>query len=475
MANSPKYIINCFLDNDSGRDVEILLPIVVFAEKHLNCTVNLRFLWDLHSLNRDKPHLVLLPNIRGHHMYFQIAKLCQQHSIPVFAHESEGNFRTDGSYEYWGYNLDKEFYQDWVCCWSERTRKFLLDLRPDQADKIVYTGAPGFDRYLFGKFAERETLLRKWNRSGFKRVIGYAGWAFGRIHGINRDTALIHIHPDFETRFQWAETQRKFVEGILEQTLQKYPDTLFIFKRHPKEIFEHETEQVKNEMNGLLRYPNVIYLVNEEPIHDLIAISDIWMGFETTTCMEAWLLQKPTILINQEVDFVRTEVYKGSPIAQDATQLHQMIDEYYQTGAIAAMEQAGLPEARKKVYDVAIGGSDGYNHIRTAFYLKQSLDRISPEKEQSRVKIGAYFILFYYFYHLVKHFYYRPLFARLPKLKKTLFIFEKWQLSDIHQRKAEIASYTKSFYQHRKITPVEADSDAWWERFLPAAVTKLVK
>ncbi len=223
MAKSRKYIINCFLDNDSGRDVEILLPIIVFAENHLNCKVNFRFLWDFHSLNRDQPDLVLLPNVRGHHLYVELARICHQHNIPVFAHESEGNFRTDGSYEYWGYNFHQQFFQDWVCCWSERTRKFLIDLKPEESAKIVYTGAPGFDRYLFGKFADREKLLKKWNKDGFKRVIGYAGWAFGRMYGRDRDTSLLHIHPDKEVRFQWAENQRKFVEGVLEQTIQKYP------------------------------------------------------------------------------------------------------------------------------------------------------------------------------------------------------------------------------------------------------------
>ena len=473
MENTSKYIVNCFLDNDSGRDVEILLPIVIFAEQHLNCKVNFRFPWDLHSLNRDKPHLVLLPNIRGHHMYFRLAQICSQHNIPVFAHESEGNFRTDGSYEYWGYNLDKQFYQDWVCCWSERTQNFLTNLRPEQSSKIVRTGAPGFDRYLFGKFASRESLLKKWKKEGFQKVVGYAGWAFGRIHGINRDTALIHIHPDFETRFQWAETQRKYVESTLESTIQQFPDILFILKRHPKEIFEHETQQVKNEMIGLIHYPNVVYIVNEEPIHDLIAISDVWMGFETTTSMEAWLLGKPTILINQETDFVRTQVYKGSAIAKDTNQLQQMIVSFYQESKIAEFEKQELEIERNKVFSSSIGYSDGYNHIRTAYFLKQSLDKLTPDERIFPVKIGWYFTLFYYFYHFVKPFYYRSIFAALPKLKKTLFIFEKWPLKEIHKRKADITSFLKDFYEKRRLFPISTHDDAWWDRFFGKQKVKL--
>ncbi len=465
MTKAAQYTINCFLDNDSGRDVEILLPIAIFAEQYLDCKVNFCFLWDLHSLKRDKPHLVLIPNTRGHHLYFHLSKICAQQGIPVFAHESEGNFRTDGNYEYWGYNLDHQFYQDWVCCWSERTLDFIKKLKPEQSSKIVFTGASGFDRYLFGQFTNKEKLLTKWNKQGYQKVIGYAGWAFGRIYGENSDTALIHIHPDKAERFKWVESQRQFVEGILESTIKQYPDILFILKRHPKEIFEHETQQVKNEMNGLTHYQNVLYLIDEEPIHDLIAISDIWMGFETTTSMEAWLLNKPTLLINQQTDFVRTPVYKGSAIAKDATALKSMINEYYQSGRISEFEKDNLLQERSKIITNSIGVADGFNHIRSAYYFKQSLDNIKLNERIQKVKIGAYFTLFYYFYHLFKYVYHRPLFAKIPKLKKTLFIFEKWALPDLKQRKESIRTYMGSFYKKKGILPVQSQEDSWWKRF----------
>ena len=39
-----KYKILCFLDFDKGRDIEILMPVVYYAEKYLNADVKFAFI-----------------------------------------------------------------------------------------------------------------------------------------------------------------------------------------------------------------------------------------------------------------------------------------------------------------------------------------------------------------------------------------------------------------------------------------------
>jgi len=473
MTNSSAFHINCYLDTDHGRDVEILLPIVIFAERFLGCKVRFRFLWDFHSLQRDRPDLVMIPNIKGHHLYFQLGKLCYEQGIPVYAHESEGNFRTDGSFPYWGYNLDEFFYQEWVCCWSERTQHYLNTLAPSFTKKIVTTGAPGFDRYRFARFSSRQQLLARWGKQAYQKVVGYAGWAFGKIYSQHKDIALTYIHPDPKKRFKWVEDNRQYTEDLLRSCVEKYTDTLFVFKRHPKEIFEHESKQVKNEMNGLVDYPNVLYIIDEEPIHDLIAISDIWMGFETTTSLEAWLLQKPTIVLNKDTNFTRNNIYKGSAIASNANELHSMIDEYYEQGKVSAFEQPALAQVRAQIVFEAIGSADGLNHVRSAFLLKKSIRKASELSKPEHIKVGWYFTLFYYFYHLFKFVYSRRVFSRLPKFRKTVFIFEKWRLRGLPVRQEELKGFLDDFYQQKRVNADKVEDPAWWKQLFADFPTTL--
>ena len=144
-----KYRLLAYVENALGRDTEILLPIAFTLEKYLQCEVRFAFVWDIYLIRRWKPDVVLLPNIKGHHMYLEIGKYAYENGITVLAHESEGNFKTDGSYNYWGYNTDQIFYQEWVTAWSRRTQAFIQKLKPSDATRVVVTGGTGFDRYVF--------------------------------------------------------------------------------------------------------------------------------------------------------------------------------------------------------------------------------------------------------------------------------------------------------------------------------------
>lgn len=47
-----------------------------------------------------------------------------------------------------------------------------------------------------------------------------------------------------------------------------------------------------DEFSLVREYPNVITLQTEENIYDLINVSDLWITFDSTTALEAWLLGK---------------------------------------------------------------------------------------------------------------------------------------------------------------------------------------
>jgi len=443
--------ILCYLDNDRGRDAEMMLPVVYFIENVLECSVEFAFVWDVHAIYRKKPDLVLLPNAIGSPLNHQIAKYANDQKVKVFALISEGNFRTDGTFNYWGYNKDKEFYEDYICLWSKRTYDFLSEKEPDHIQKMVVTGGVGFDRYKIYSFKTREDFLKDRGLQQFKKVIGYAGWSFGKLFNKQGRSEIRYLHKNDPERIDWMKQQMYLLEEILKKCVEANQDTLFIFKRHPNEANPSIVGEGMNEMLRLKDYPNVIYVKEEVNIHDLINISDLWMAFESTTTLESWVMREthPTILINPDPDFKRDKLYKGSIIAQGYPELQKMINEYYNSGTIKQFFELDLKENRAKLIKDTIGFGDGLNHVRTGICLSESLDKADSKK--ARFVFSFNYYMKFRLLHIVKYFYIRKLFEKLPKFKKTVWLFERFELDNINALKQQYWPFLSNFYSVNRI------------------------
>jgi len=457
--------ILCYLDDDHGRDVEILIPIVYVAEKYLDCKVEFVFVWDIFAIFRKKPDIVLLPNTVGSKWYFEVSKYAYEQGVKVFALVSEGNFRTDGTFNYWGYNYDKKYYQEFLCLWSKRTIDFFRKELPEYQNKIVLTGATGFDRYKICRFVSKQAFLEKYNLSTYKKVIGYAGWSFGKLFTESgRKEIKSNSGDTAEQRMKWMKKQMFLVENILRKVVENNPDILFIFKRHPNEAHPHIVKEVMNEMIRLRDYNNVLYIKDEENIHDLINISDIWMGFESTTAIEAWLLNEPqTLLINPDPDFSRDKLYQGSVIVSDYPELQAAINEFYKTDEIPGFFDEERTKQRNTIITNTIGFRDGMNHIRAGYYLKKIVDSYTERQRH-------FFVSFRYFKRYLamkvgKILYIKKLFMLLPKLKKTVWIFERNRLKGLPELKRKSFYYFDIFHKQHGFNEKLKSNEGWEEIF----------
>lgn len=451
MNKTDKIKVLCFTDDAVGRDVEMLLPIKFFAEKFLNCEFFHALNIDIHQIYKVKPDIILQANTIGSNLYFEISKIAHEQNIPVFALISEGNFRTDGSFNYWGFNRDKKFYQEYVCCWSERTANFLKEKEPTYKDKIVVTGGVGFDRYSIYEFMKKEVFLSKYNKTNFKKVIGYAGWAFGKLDHKRGKEELLYWAKGDEQKLKWIEEQRILVRNILEQAIKNNPDILFILKQHPQENAPERPEPVKNEMSELAHHSNVIYLCNEESIHDLISVADIWTCFESTTALESWLMKKQTIFINPDANFNRDPLYKGSPLVKNYQEFQNLINEYYSTGKIEQFFSQEKDEIRKKLIKEIIGFGDGLNHIRASFYFNQTIEKVKAGYYNPTYKFHFWHWLVYILTRIAAPFYNRNLFSKIWKLKKHLWVFENYKMTKLHKLYETYLPYYDRFYEKNKI------------------------
>ncbi|MEX0330096.1 MAG: BFO_1060 family glycosyltransferase [Puniceicoccaceae bacterium] len=436
-----------FTNNDSGRDVEMLLPLLYFAERFLNCEVTTSLTPNIHEIFRRKPDCVVLANTIGAKLHFDIARIATGAGIPVFALVSEGNFPTDGSFNYWGYNSAQKLYEAFLCCWSPRTRDFMQAQLPDQAEQIVLTGAPGFDRYQIYSFSTREALLEKHgiDKERFKRFIGYAGWGFGKLgHPRGRKELRQYFKGD-AGKLDWAEQQRKALEKILEQAVVANPDTLFIFKKHPTETVAAEGNADLNEMAALRHYPNVLYLL-EENLHDIISSVDLWWVYESTTAIEADMMGKETVFIVPDDDFPRTELHEGFPEVRNYPDLQQMTEAFFSGGSLPSYE--ALSGRRNEIIVNTIGWSDGLNHVRAAYYLSRTLESAPPAAKSG---ISWYYFLVYWILRgLTAPWFPRRLYA-LPFLSSKSWVLKRYSLVNLPRLRERYRPFLESFYTRNDI------------------------
>jgi len=111
----------------------------------------------------------------------------------------------------------------------------------------------------------------------------------------------------------------------------------------------------------------------------LINISDLWIGYETTTALESWLLDKQTFLINPtRSDFIRENVHRGSPIVKNANEAQGLIDEYFKGGTLQAFD--ALLSFREEIIKDVIEYGDGQNHVRAAEEVMKVLHQADKKR-----------------------------------------------------------------------------------------------
>lgn len=450
----------CFLDDIRGRDVEIVMPVVYFAEKYLNCEVEFCFAYDIFAIYRKNPDLVILPNAKGSWLNFLLAKYAYQNGCKVFAMVSEGNYPKipSSKFNFWGSNTDKFYYEDYVCNWSERANKMLAAKIPEFKDRMVVCGATGFDRYKIYNFKSKKDFLAEHHKTKYKKVVGYAAWSFGKLFsepGIREIKVFAKGQPN---RLEWTREQYPIICNILEKMVKNNPDILFIFKPHPRTFQPHLSVERKDEMTHLRKYPNVIY--TEEDVHNLINVSDLWLAFESTTVLEGWLLGKQTAFINPDTDFFRSNLYQGTPIVKNYEELQQIINQYFEKGKFDAFFTEDKQKNRRKIIREYIGFDDGLNHVRTGYYLRKTVQNIS--KKRKKKFVFRYFKM-YLFLTIGKLFYHERFFGKIPKLSKTIWIFKRHRLGNVKLLQSKYYQYLDDFHAKNNLKEKINDENFWQE------------
>jgi hypothetical protein len=183
------------------------------------------------------------------------------------------------------------------------------------------------------------------------------------------------------------------------------------------------------------------------------------MAFESTSTMEAWLMNVPTLVLNDDVHFTRSQIYEGSLIVSHTEQLYEALDAIYIHKDLTLFSPAEIAQKRKKIIQNSIGFSDGLNHLRAAYYFQPFLD--ASQNNKIKPPINLKFLKLYCFLQLGKLFYTRSLFEKIPKLKKNIWAMENYRLSKVKELKTSTYNQLDTFYKKNNLTQKLSTLEFW--------------
>jgi len=316
----------------------------------------------LNAINGLCPRLLFMTNTIGARENFEIMRYAVQRGVSGVSLIVEGNIR-EGDDELesamiWGWNHDHVLYEDLHFQWSERARRITLRQHPELQGRVLISGGVGFDNYKIGVSVDRPEILRNFGKARYAKVVGVGCWDFGIFYPEDSRHAIWGKYYDKSAQENFRADGRRF-HDLLEQTIMRNPSVLFLLKEHPGVLLGRRASGIE----GLDSYDNVIILKDELPIDQCIAVSDVWLVYESTTALEAWLMGRQTALLNPSGrDFPRDVLHQGSPDYATADSVCDALELFFSKGMLPGFMER--QEKRDSLIEDVIQWGDGLNHVR---------------------------------------------------------------------------------------------------------------
>ncbi len=384
-------ILNFEFSTRGIRDIGIVEPSLSYLELKYKLKIVRACISDNFCalIKKYKPSLIVTSNGIGTVNHHEMVKYASLKGIKVITFISEGDMvdiKENVEILFWGNNKDKVFYEHANLQWSEKNIQLILKHISEAKEYNLFcAGGTGFDRYQFLQLKSKTTFYSQYPQfKHYKKIIGLAGFPFYFFLSdlYKKDGQWNNMHLDHDACDTMA-AQKEPLRLMYHELVKNNPDTLFILKYHPSDIM-----QELSEFYQLNQYENTLSIFREENIDDVINISDLWIGFESTTCLEAWLIGKTTFIANPEnVPFVRSIISSGSPHYGSYESLNAAIKAFFESGHSNDFEN--LKRERDNAIAQVIGFGDGLNHKRAGDFIYNALSEKSKARKEDTDFIAA--------------------------------------------------------------------------------------
>lgn len=364
------------------RDVHAVAPVILeLRERGFLCVTGDVFSYQLYLLYY-RPRVLLISNFQGAVINHDLCTIAHNLGIKVISLIAEGNVRESAIAQMtWGNNKAREVYFDKLLLWSSRSENFIHEYYPELKGKTKVTGNVAADRYKRLNFTSKQEFLDKEFPSfSASKVVGLAGWGFDRIHETSFFQGNKEVILKNSSLEQVLRHRSDFIElkAFYNKIIKDNPTVIFILRPHPG-----LTEEKYNEFLGLDKYPNIYYSQPREcrySISDLISVSDLWGGYETTTCLEAWLLDKQTFLVNPSGgDFIRDITAEGSYIVSTYQKLDELVSSNKKAEDII-LNSTQIKLRKESIIEGVIGFNDGESYLRATTEVEDALNCTTKPK-----------------------------------------------------------------------------------------------
>ena len=390
---------------NSDRDVHATAPVInELRGRGFICVTGDIFSY-LYYLMKYRPKVLLISNYQGATINHQLCSLANYLKIKVITLIAEGNIREAIIEQMtWGHNKEKKIHFEKMLLWSYRSESLMHQYFPQLLDKTSVVGGVGFDRYKRLKFLSKSKFIDKIKHThNYKKVIGLAGWGFDRVHDTefyfkNEKSILANFN---EGQKQLHQNDFILIQEYMLEVAKNNPDILFILRPHPglTDYYYDEFKELKHLSNVYYSKPRVCPYSTS----DLISVSDLWGGYETTTCLEAWLMNKETFLLNPSgPEFNRDITAKGSYIISELKLYDEVVKSECKIATLFENTEVIINERNKIISDV-IGFDDGQNYLRAVEKIEPILLSIQTNPRYNIFSILRKLKFFYIFKNCIRN------------------------------------------------------------------------
>ena len=356
------------------RDYHAITPLRLYLKKKYKIKIVTKNLYNPYiNILKYNPKVILFSNPYGDDYTFKLIRFLKQHGFYIVSLTAEGNTNDERIETYlYGWNTDKVLYQDVAILWTERFRNLLIRSYPELEQKLYVSGSTGFDRYSFLKFKSKEDFLREAGLDDrFSKVITICSSGVFKSLTDPETQELFFNNVFSRETFSVYQKDLPILQELYQKLVRSNPDVLFVLRLHPEfadDIHHSEFKLLTNEPN--------IYLSTSKGnlpiVSDAISVGDINIGYESTTSLEGWLLNKLSVFVNPTTpNFERESHYQGCLILKDFDSLQKVVNQYYR-GEVNEEYEALKPK-RDEILRDTIGYADGQNYKRAATIIMQCM------------------------------------------------------------------------------------------------------